>query len=81
MDFPLLLRHVSPATIDTCVWCSNFSLGSSLIISSSFLCFCFLVKNDSLGNFDFIRQGHLDYPSDFEGLPKNDNAIDNSIVL
>ena len=51
------------------------SLGSSLIIFLLFLFFRFLVKNDSLGNFDFIRQRHLDYPSNFEGLAKNDNAI------
>ena len=50
------------------------SLGSSLIILSSFLFFHFLVKIDSLWNSDFIRQRHLDYPSDFEGLSKNDNA-------
>ena len=49
------------------------SLGSSLIIFSSFLFFCSLVifssflffrslvKNDSLGNFDFNRQRHLDF--------------------
>ena len=36
------------------------SLGSSLIIFSSFLFFRSLVKNDSLGNFDFNRQRHLD---------------------
>ena len=51
------------------------SLGSSLIIFSSFLFFRFLVKNDSLGNFDFIQQRNLDYPLNFEGLAKNDNAI------
>ena len=43
------------------------SLGSSLIIFSSFLFFRSLVKNDSLGNFDFNRQRHLDFSSNFEG--------------
>ena len=50
------------------------SLGSCLTISSFFI-FPFLGQNDKLGNFDFIRQRELDYPSDFEGLAKNDNAI------
>ena len=57
------------------------SLGSSLIIFSSFLFFCFLVKNDSLGNFDFIWQHHLDYPSNFEGWPRTIMLSNNSIVL
>ena len=43
------------------------SLGSSLIIFSSFLFFRSLVKNDSLGNFDFNRQSHLDFSSNFVG--------------
>ena len=43
------------------------SLGSSLIIFSSFLIFRSLVKNDSLGNFDFNRQRHLDFSSNFVG--------------
>ena len=46
-----------------------------MIIFSSFLFFCFLVKNDSLGDFDFIRPRHLDYLSDFEALAKNNNTI------
>ena len=45
----------------------SVSLGSSLIIFSSFLFFRSLVKNDSLGNFDFNRQRHLDFSSNFVG--------------
>ena len=37
----------------------SFSLGSSLVIVLIFiLYFPFLVKNDSLGNFDFLWQCH-----------------------
>ena len=43
------------------------SLGSSLIIFSTFLFFRSLVKNDSLGNFDFNRLRHLDFSSNFVG--------------
>ena len=44
----------------------KYSLGSSLIISS-FLFFRSLVKNDSLGNFDYKRQRHLDFSSNSVG--------------
>ena len=53
----------------------QISLGSSLIIFSSFLFFRSLVKNDSLGNFDFYRQRHLDFSQNLRGKAKNDNAI------
>ena len=45
----------------------KLSLGSSLIIFSSFLFIRSLVKNDSLGNFDFNRQRYLDFSSNFVG--------------
>ena len=51
------------------------SLGSSLIIFSSFLFFRSLVKNDSLGNFDFNQQRHLHSSSILWGNAKNDNTI------
>ena len=51
-----------------CLLSSGFcSLGFSLIIFSSFLFFRSFVKNDSLGNFDFNRQRHLDFSSNFVG--------------
>ena len=62
---------VQPASVSVLSYAAP-SPGSSLIIFSSFLFFRFLVKNDSLGNFDFVRQRHLDYGSNFEGLAKND---------
>ena len=41
------------------------SLGSGLIIFILFYFSVSLVKNDSLGNFDFNRQRHLDFSSNF----------------
>ena len=42
---------------------------------SSGLFFLFLVKNDSLGNFDFVWQCHLDYSSDLEGLDQERQLV------
>ena len=51
------------------------SLGSSLIIFSHFYFFRFLVKNDSLGNLDFVWQRHLDYPLDSEGFDQERQLV------
>lgn len=42
--------------------------------SDHFLKFYFLVKRDSLGNFVFIPQCHLEYPSKFQGFVMNKNS-------
>ena len=82
LNYPLIFKRVAKALIRLRVCVSSdltieifrfgpsvqrSSLGSSLIIFSSFLFFRSLVKNDSLGNFDFDRQRHLDFSSNFEG--------------
>ena len=62
------MKHSSGAVIYSLMeGVGQDSLGSSLIIFSSFLFFRSLVKNDSLGNFDFNRQRHLDFFSNFVG--------------
>ena len=62
IDSTLIIRQV--ANLRSIAW---------VPVCSFLLLFYFSISRSKI--FDFIRQRHLVYPSHFEGLVKNNNAI------